>query len=809
MTDLLNSVLGVKDLRWGDEGVSFGFALGWPAWAWVGIAAACFAVALASYWRLEGNRIARITLGCARALLLLLLALLIAGPQLIRPQERVEQDWVVFLVDRSASMNVADAGLTPDAPRTRDQHLTQTFADSASMLGRIAGERNALFLGFDGQVFDLSTTQASPGAPLRVETGTAQGQRTMIGAALEQTLRRMAAKPLAGLVLLSDGRSADLPGRALIRQFEARGVPVFAVPLGSSRPLPDLAVTRTESPAVAFVGDVIPVNVEVESLGALVGAAGQSARVELLDELTGRVLDERRVDINPVSDAGEQASASVTLLSTPERAGEVRWVVRVTPDGPDLSEDNNRRTVLVSVSERPLRVVYFDGYPRWEYRFIKNLLARERFMRTSTLLLASDRRYVQDGNEILASIPRTQEEWNAFDVIILGDMRPGLFSTEQLAQIRRVVGERGAGLLWIGGPGPTPGAWRNTPLADLLPFALPGGQQADTGPADSIDAWLDPVVMSPGPAAQRYGVLMLSGDPQSPWPEAMTDPALGWPMLRWAQRINPLLVKPTAEVLAYATSVGAATPERAPLVLTMRYGAGRVVYVGTDETWRYRYGRGEVLPERFWIPVVRLLARESLGRVGAGAALTLSPQRSVVGQQVGIELRLIDQNLADRRPRTIDVVVTPEIQTNAPSDQSEAVRITLAGSDASEAQTGSMPTFRASWIPAQPGQFILRAVDPSLAGLEVSARAEVSLPDDELRIPQSDHESLAQLAAATNGAVIPPAELGTLPDLLPNRELRIVGTPDIETLWDKPAVLVLLLLMLTFEWVGRRVIKLS
>jgi hypothetical protein len=808
MTEFFNRLLGFRDLRWGDEGVSLDFAHPWPAWAWVGIAVACFAIALASYWRLEGKRTPRAVLGVLRALLLVLLAVLISGPQLVRPQERVEQDWVVFLADRSASMNVADAGETPGLPRTRDAQLNEVFAAHAPMLGKLASDRNALFLGFDGQVFDLRTSQPAPGEPLAVNVTAAQGQRTLVSAALEQTLRRMAAKPLAGVVLLSDGRSADVPGRALLRQFEARGVPIFPVPLGSSQPLPDLAVTRTESPAVAFVGDVIPVNVDIESLGAAGETLRQSARVELVDELTGRVLDERRIEIGPVGDSGEQTAANVTLLSTPEGAGEVRWVVRVTPDGPDLSPENNERTLQITVSERPLRVVYFDGYPRWEYRFIKNLLARERFMRTSTLLLASDRRYVQDGNEVLASIPRTQQEWNAFDVIIIGDMRPGLFSTEQLTQIRRVVGERGAGLLWIGGPGPTPGAWRNTPLADLLPFALPGGQES-TSSSDTIDAWLDPVVMSPGPAAQRYGVLLLSGDPLTPWPEDMTDPTLGWPMLRWAQRINPLLVKPTAEVLAYATSVGAGVPERAPLVLTMRYGAGRVVYVGTDETWRYRYGRGEVLPERFWIPVVRLLARESLGRVDSGAALTLSPQRSVVGQQVGIELRLIDQDLADRRARTIDIVIAPEAHSAAAGETSDALRMTLSGGDGGGEQGDSMPTFRGSWVPTQPGQFVLRAVDPSLAGLDISARAEVTLPDDELRIPQSDHGALAALAAATGGKVLAPADFGTLAELLPNRELRIVGTPEVETLWDKPAILFLLLLLLTLEWVGRRVIKLS
>src|SRR5262249_55026621 len=124
----------------------------------------------------------------------------------------------------------------------------------------------------------------------------------------------------------------------------------------------------------------------------------------------------------------------------------------VVPDGHDLSEANNEVTLRLDLVDRPIRVGYFDGYPRWEYRYLKNLLVREGSIRSSIMLLAPDRRFLQEGTDPLLALPRNAQEWGQFDVIIMGDVRPELFSREQLDAMREVVAKRGGGLLWIGGP---------------------------------------------------------------------------------------------------------------------------------------------------------------------------------------------------------------------------------------------------------------------------------------------------------------------------------------------------------------------
>src|SRR6185295_6199652 len=304
---------------------------------------------------------------------------------------------VVVMADRSASMTVADApSATGDARVTREQQLISAARTGWPTFAALAQKRNVLFLGFDSGVFDLRTANDGPGgSPTGIDLGKAEGQRTMIGQSLEQTLHRVAARPVAGIVMLSDGRSADSPGRSALRQLESRQIPVYTVPLGSPTPLVDLAVGRVDSPSAAFVGDLVPVSVDIERLGGT--GPGIRGKVQLVDDATEVVLDERPLE-DPVQ---PNAPDHVTLTAHPEQPGQMSWSVRLVLDTPDLTTANNRAAVRLELVDRPIRVVYFDGYPRWEYRYLKNLLVREKSIKSSTLLLAPDRRYLQEGTDPL------------------------------------------------------------------------------------------------------------------------------------------------------------------------------------------------------------------------------------------------------------------------------------------------------------------------------------------------------------------------------------------------------------------------
>ena len=781
-------LFSLKTLRPGDPGVALEWARPIPAWGWMLVLAGAVLLAWWGYHRLEGALRRRVILATLRGLALVLVALMISGPRLVKTEETVEKDWVVVLADRSQSMDVKDVG-----GKSRDEQLKQAIEKTRAALGKLDPQRNVLWLGFDSRTFDLPSEGNSLGA--------ATGTRTLISAALEQTLRRVASKPLSGIVLVSDGRSADEPTRALVRQLQARQVPIFGIALGSNSPPTRIAIKRVTSPSVAFVGDFVPVTVDLEAIGTPEALRG--AKIELVDEATGRVLDSR--PIPPEISAGEAGSGrgSVTLMTRPGNAEEFRWVLKpVLPEGagPTATTASDDYSIGLRVVDRPVRVALFDGYPRWEYRYLKNLLLRERSIRSSALILSSDRRYLQEGTDPLASIPRTLEEWQPFDVIVMGDVRSELFSAEQLAQIKELVANKGAGLLWIAGPNSTPQTWRGTPLADLLPFTLDDDTSGTRTFAESV-------LVSPGPAAERLGVLRLGEGGSSIWPEILKDPNAGWSALRYAQLIDPKQLKPAAEVLALASPASGpiGSADARPLVVTMRYGAGRVIYVGTDEIWRWRYGRGETLPERFWLPLVRLLARESLARSGQAAIIDATPERATVDQPVQISVRLLDQSLLSTRPESLTVRAQVDGAANS-VEQSITLKPQEGGRGVGEAPTG---LFTGSWTFSEAGDYTVRPTDSILSGLGLSARVEVRARDDEMREPAADHVLLADLATATSGQMLKIEEVERLTELLPNRQVRTAGETVVEPLWDKPLVWTVLILLLSLEWIGRRLIRLA
>ncbi len=792
MNDLIQTLLGLRSLRWDDPSVHFSLERPLPAWAWVGVGVGALAMALWSYSRMAAPRGWRTSLAIARALLLVLVVLLISGPQLVLRNESVERDWVLVLVDRSASMgvrDVAEAAGAGEGRTTREEQLRRTLESTKGVWSSLAADRQVVWLGFDAGAFDLAVSAVSGGSNARpsidVDLGEARGGRTLLGPALDQALTRAAARPLSAVVLLTDGRTTSAPDRAVVRRMQADRVPVFAVPLGSEEQAGDIALRRFDAPRLAFVRDITPVRVDLERIG---GAGAASARVRLVDKATGLVLDEQTVQWSE----GGSPDAGVVLTTRPEDAGGRTWVVQVEPEGPDLVSQNNSAEMSIELVDRPMRVLYIDGYPRWEQRYLRNLLIREPSISCSTLILSTDRRYIQEGDVEIEALPDSPERWAEYDAVMLGDVHPDVFTDDQLAQLREHVSRRGGGLLWVAGPGATPAAWWTTPLADLLPFRK---DAVDPAPIP------EPVLMHPTDAALRLGVLRLGEEVSEGWPADLADAGKGWSLLRWAQMVDRARLKPAAEVLADLGPQDAPADQRSPGVIAMRYGAGRVLYVATDEIWRWRYARGEVLPERFWLQMIRLLGRESLARAGRPAVIEIAPRRAEVDQPVRISVELIDQALIDLRPPSLAVRVTRRAQPGEPEGPALSVELVLKP----EREDGRV--YSAIWLPPEPGVWRAEPIDPILTGLSLFAEGAVLLPDDEMRRPETDHALLARLCEETGGAVITPASLTSLPERLPNRRIRLLHETA-ESLWDTPLALTCVLLLLTLEWIGRRVIRL-
>lgn len=778
---ILRWFLGLQSLPLETESVRFAWERPVSPFVWVLVIALAALVAWVSYRHIAIAPSRRRVLCTLRAGTIVFLVALLLGPLLEVPRESIEPDAVIVLADRSRSMEVADVIDAVGASQTRDAALRGLVGANAPFT-QVGDEHRVVWFGFsDGLVPLMKSTDGG------IDIGDATGERSLLSRSIEQALSRSTGRQVSAIVLLTDGRTTDPPDRALIRRLQAEGIAVSSVALGAKEPLGDTSITGVQAPRRAFSKDLVPIEATIERRGP---ARVRPARVELVDKSTGSVLD--FTDLPGIGNSASDdvpTKETVQLVAKPATTGNAQWEVRVSePALPalstggqpvrDLLPTNNQRAVPITIVDRPMRVLYIDGYPRWEYRYLKNLLQRERTIESSVMLLSADRDFAQEGNTPIARLPRTREEFERFDLIIIGDIPATFFTGEQLSEIRRAVAERGTGLAWIGGSRSTPRTWHGTSAEEMLPF---------TGPYE-LERLQTPVNLSPTPLAARLGVLRLADDPKAAFPAELLSTNDGWAQLEWAQRIPTQSLKPTSEILA--ESAQEIDGEHAPLVIGMRYGAGNVIYVATDEIWRWRNGRGETYPERFWVQLLRSLARPSLGIGGEEVRITIEPGRSFIGDTVRIEVELP----SGVPPATVVL---------------EAIREDSVGTIVDIATTQSVGgVFVAAWSPEQDGRWRVRPRDPSLnARAGEGATLDVVRSDQELRNAEADRPLLESLARETGGKVVDPSEAMTLVRSLPNRSIR-TENPLRDPIWNSPLALSLLIALLASEWIIRRTARL-
>lgn len=780
-------------------------ALGWehplPGWAWLLIVLGALGVAHASYARMQGARWARAGLASFRALLLIAIAVLLAGPSAVRTDITPEPDWLLVMVDRSASMQFEDTEQDGQAI-SRDAALRRALQAQLELFGdqRLGRNRQVAWFGYDREAYPIDAPASAD------ELNDAEAQATNLRTAIDQALQSAAGRAVSGVVLIGDGQSPQPTGEAFADRLALQDVPVFAVPLGSAEPRLDLAIDRVDAPASAFAGDLVPVSVTVRRRDVVPGEQTdrpidlEQVRVRLVDQATGEVVDEQTL-----AEAGFDKPLSMQARS--EQPGDFKLRVEVEYRGDttavqqEIATRNNTESVSVAMVDRPMKVLYVEGNARWEYRYLVSMLKREQSIDSSILLADADRGFVQEGDTPISRFPQTAEEIRPYDVIVLGDVDPRFFSERQLRLIREHVAQRGAGLLWIGGERHTPARYAGSELELLLPMTNPSGV-GRLVPASGLD-----VPMQPTADAEQLSLLRLSlnRDDDDDAAAGGTQWPSNLPPLRWAQDLGTL--RPGTRTLADATGqAGPATGDRAPLIVLYRFAGGEVIYVGTDETWRWRRAGGEVYFEQFWIQLIRKLGRARVQQLDDRARFTVEPPRVELGATQLVELTIDDPALLRDAPPSVSVGVFQQQADGEAGEPVSTLELRPSGIQG-DLDSGARATYRANWRSDRSGRFVLGVTEPLLEALELEAQAEVRDPAEELARAATDHDRLIRLAGATGGAVVPIDDLARLEQLVPNRS-REVTSETRQPLTNTLLALCVLLGLLTLEWALRRGLRL-
>jgi uncharacterized membrane protein len=424
-----------------------------------------------------------------------------------------------------------------------------------------------------------------------------------------------------------------------------------------------------------------------------------------------------------------------------------------------------------------MRVLLIDGSPRWEFRYLRNELIREKTVDVSTLLLSADDDFAQEGNTPITRFPDTADELRRYDVLLIGDVQPQYFSPQQMKLIVDFVKTDGGGIGWIAGPRYTPDAYRGTALEVLLPI-IPDDANAPTLAA-AENAPFDPVLTAAGKASTLFRFF---DDPAENVRQMADNPPLYW--------YKPVVgLKPAAEVLAVhpTRSLGGAP---APLIVTSQFGAGRTFFSAIADTWRWRRYKGEPLYQSYWLQVCRLLYRDKA--MGQSKRFELAADSRVVevGQPIRLTAKVRDAALVNALPGQIRIDVTDE--AGRPLDP---ITMTRSSSEA-DSYSGLATAGRVGTLTL--------TVAPGVLPIDVPAvRVQVQPPQREFASTTADYAALETIAARTEGRIVALPDLGQLGTLVSDKsQLTLLSRS--EALWNKPIVLFIAIALLTIEWLVRK-----
>lgn len=722
---------------------------------------------------------------------LVLAMLLYPAVQLVTTQEKLPV--AVLLLDESTSMNYPEAagqelaaGLDKSA-RSRfntalealdelQQELSKThnvkvftFSDTAQLA------RDIPFRGPDGQ--PLSRQQ------LLESIRAAKGDYTEAGDAVLAALDQLPQEKVSSVLLLSDGR---VTGGVDYQQSAARAAGrtrVSTLAFGSEEPLCDLRIDRVDAPAEASLGDIMSVFVQITN----------NVRPDLRVKLTMLENDQVDQEKTLILKKGRNDVA----LSTIPRVEGLRQYRLTLPEQHEPEDEinyaNNQAEFAVKVVKRTLRVLFVAGKATREYEHATLCMLRDPVVRLSCYLQSAHVDYVQQGNVVIDRLPKTVEQWREYDVIILYDIDPKDINSQQISGLENTV-SKGAGLMVVAGRNYGLGPLLQShgiKLRQMLPVEIDKNR-----PPRWEQVYNQPIRVERTPEAKGSAVFRLMANDQLNEQIWASFPSLYW--------YHPVVqVKPSATMVLRKTQGPAYTEDYGDCIMAQqRFQEGLVVYLGTDETWRWRNPFGSYDYDLFWSHLIRYLGETRL--LGEQKQVNLSVDKPVYapGEKARISLQVQDPSLLQQ--------LASERLSATIIDPNQAKQVVPLQRD----PTGR-PVYVGTFATRHTGQHVVEASHTlSTADTESKPLFSAKEPFKVEMVPletvdtTADLEGMARLAKDTGGTFLDHRNMGrqSIRDLaasIPADKL-VIQQEIVRDVWDGWIALALVLALLTTEWTLRK-----
>jgi len=770
------------------------------AWPWgpsgtlvLVVAAAAWVMYVYTRERGRAGSLLKTTLAALRIALIVLVVFLMYGWMLHR--HRTDLPDLVLLIDDSGSMATVDDDSDARQRAERIRRLQRAglqqparlelaklllLENEADLLRQLQQRYRLKIYRLGGTVRPLSGGAGEPPDWISELRGLEPVEpSSRLGKGLQDVFAIQRGRPTAAFVLLSDGITTE--GRTVSEvasEARRKAVPLFLIGLGNSRPPRDVRLADLMVDDVVFVGDLVHFDFQVNATGF----SGRRATVRLTVAGQERAaLAEQQITLGQ-----DGVPQSVRLSHRPAEKGDYEFAVEVEPSAGEANTENNRQTRVVKVRDDALRVLYVQAYPSYDFRYLKTLLGRslkrdstDKAVELTTVLQDADLEYAALDETAARGFPVNRDELFAYDVLIFGDVNPSFLSRAVMENIVAFVEQRGGGLVVLAGPRYTPLAYRDTPLAALLPVRL------ETASMPLPGAPLDQGFV---PQPTRLGI----ASPQMQLADTLPASLAVWrEMPQWYWSLTASDLRPGTRALAADPSRIGSGGEHLPMISMQFVGAGKVIFHASDETYRWaRHPGGEAYYARYWIQTLRYLSRAKLLEGGRLAELTADRTEYRRGETVRLRARFFDDRLAPAADDGVTVMLE--------SDGNPRRQLTLHR-DAVNRGVFEGP---ASNLPE--GKYRAWIATPTLGGQPPAQRFAVVAPPGEQARLEMDAADLQAAAKTSQGRFYTFDTAGKLlRDLPRGRQVRIESLPPVP-IWNSAVWAGLFVVLITGEWLLRK-----
>ena len=727
---------------------------GWPGWV---LACLCLAAAVALAWplirgrrdtavRVRGWRL--VVLWALQALTAAMLLTILWQPALLVATLQPQQNVVAVVVDDSGSMGLKDGGA-----ETRSAKARGVLAN---------GTLEALRKQFQVRLYK---TGSALERLEKVDALQADARSTRLSESLRTVAAESSSVPIGAIVLLSDG--GDNSGGidlATLSEIRSRRIPVHTVGFGREKYDRDIEVSAAEVPARALAESRIAAQVTLRQTGY----AQQKAIITVRDE--SKVLAQ-----HPVTFRADGTPQTETVLFNAGVAGPKAVQISVAPLQGEESAANNMVTRLVTVEKRKPRILYIEGEPKWEYKFIRRAMDEEKTVAMSSMVRTTQNKTFRQGlaepKELEDGFPTKAEDLFAYDAVIIGGLEVGYFSASQQELLRTFVDRRGGGLLFMGARnGLSDGGWAKSTLMDLLPVSITdrrGTFKRDRAKVSLTSSGTDSLITrlneNPAQNAERW----------SKMPELENFQETGAP-------------KPGAVTLLELTAPGNA---KWPLLVTQNYGRGRTALFASSGSWRWQMLQPleDLSHENFWQQLCRWLVTDAPARVVG------TTPRQVLSDEQRVQLR------AEVRDKQFLPVNDAKVVARVMSPDGGGAEVELRPDPFT---TG---LYTGSWDAEKTGSYVAEIVakrgTEDLGSDIVNFRREDGTAEH--FATEQNRELLEKLSSQTGGLYYKPDDVGRLAKDISYSEAGIT-VREAKDLWNMPIVFLAILGLKALEWLLRR-----